>query len=69
MRRLQKSDIGVQITSKPITVGPNEPVVHTYRVFAGPKTAEALAALRRRGAGLLPQDPVDPVRARYRPRT
>ena len=40
---LQKSDVGVRMTSKPIKVGPNVPVVHTYRVFPGPKTPEALA--------------------------
>ena len=40
----QKSDIGVEIVSKPILVGPNlGEVVHSYRVFAGPKTAAALA--------------------------
>jgi YidC/Oxa1 family membrane protein insertase len=38
----QKANVTVEITSKPILVGPNVPVVHTYRVFAGPKTAEAL---------------------------
>ena len=35
----QKADVTVAIVSKPITVGPNlSEVVHTYRVFAGPKT-------------------------------
>jgi YidC/Oxa1 family membrane protein insertase len=38
----QKSDIGFRITSRPITIAPAQPIVHTYRVFAGPKTAEAL---------------------------
>jgi YidC/Oxa1 family membrane protein insertase len=38
-----KADVTVEITSKPILVGPNVPQVHKYRVFAGPKTAEALA--------------------------
>jgi YidC/Oxa1 family membrane protein insertase len=38
----QKSDVGVRMTSRPITVGPNVAVEHTYRVFAGPKTPEAL---------------------------
>src|SRR5262249_50343217 len=42
----QKADVTVEITSKPILVGPNVPVVHTYKVFAGPKTAEALAPYR-----------------------
>jgi len=40
----QKSDIGVEIISKPILAGPNlGEAVHSYRVFAGPKTATALA--------------------------
>ena len=39
----QKSDVGVEINSKPITVGPNlGEVVHTYRVYAGPKLAPSL---------------------------
>src|SRR5262249_5156828 len=36
------ADVGVTIASRPFPVGPNAPVVHTYRVFAGPKTDEAL---------------------------
>ncbi len=52
---LQKSDIGFQITSKPILLVPGQPVVHTYRVFAGPKLdaplrpykAEELALYRK----------------------
>jgi YidC/Oxa1 family membrane protein insertase len=39
----QKSDIAVEVMSKPVPVGPNQPVTHSYRVFAGPKTVEALA--------------------------
>ena len=39
----QKADVAVEITSKPFKVGPNVPVVHTYKIFTGPKTAEALA--------------------------
>jgi YidC/Oxa1 family membrane protein insertase len=39
---LQKADVAVQITSKPVKVGPNVPVTHKYKVFAGPKTADAL---------------------------
>jgi YidC/Oxa1 family membrane protein insertase len=39
---LQHADVGVRISSKPITVGPDKTVVHTYRVFTGPKTAAAL---------------------------
>src|SRR5262249_6156475 len=38
----QKADIGVRITSKSIAIGPNQPIEQTYKVFAGPKTAEAL---------------------------
>jgi YidC/Oxa1 family membrane protein insertase len=38
----QKSDIGVQILSRPLTVGPNAAQTHTYLVYAGPKTREAL---------------------------
>jgi YidC/Oxa1 family membrane protein insertase len=39
----QKSDVGVEILSRPITLGPNlGEVVHAYRVFAGPKLASAL---------------------------
>ena len=40
----QKADIGVEIDSKPLLVGPNlGEISHKYRVFAGPKTATALA--------------------------
>jgi YidC/Oxa1 family membrane protein insertase len=42
-KSLQKSNVGVRMSSKPLHVGPNLPVVHTYRVFTGPKTEEALA--------------------------
>jgi len=38
----QQSDVGVRISSRPVTVGPNQTVVHTYEVYAGPKTAQAL---------------------------
>jgi YidC/Oxa1 family membrane protein insertase len=38
----QKADIGIEITSKPVAVGPNGPATHSYWVFAGPKTADAL---------------------------
>jgi YidC/Oxa1 family membrane protein insertase len=46
---IQKSDVGVRISSKPISVGPNRPVSHSYRVFAGPKTVEALAEFKAEG--------------------
>jgi YidC/Oxa1 family membrane protein insertase len=45
---LQKADIAARISSKPIKLGPGTSVVHTYRVFAGPKIASALNAY---GAG------------------
>jgi len=38
----QHADVGVRISSKPVTVGPSQTVVHTYWVYTGPKTAEAL---------------------------
>ena len=63
----QKSDVGVRISSKPITVGPNQPVVHTYRVFAGPKTAEALLPYGAEELASYHKNQWDPVRARHRP--
>ncbi|MBV8487863.1 MAG: YidC/Oxa1 family insertase periplasmic-domain containing protein [Planctomycetaceae bacterium] len=42
-KSLQKSNVGVRITSRPVHVSPNLSVVHTFRVFTGPKTEEALA--------------------------
>jgi YidC/Oxa1 family membrane protein insertase len=39
----QKSDVGVELSSVPLNVGPNRPVNHTYRVFAGAKTTTDLA--------------------------
>jgi len=39
----QKSDVGVEVISQPLTLGPNlGDVVHRFRVFAGPKLASAL---------------------------
>ena len=39
----QKSDIGVEIVSKPILLGPNlGEKVHSYKIYAGPKIAKAL---------------------------
>jgi YidC/Oxa1 family membrane protein insertase len=46
---IQKSDVGVRISSKPIAVGPNRSVSHNYRVFAGPKTVEVLAEYKAEG--------------------
>ena len=66
---LKKSDVAVRITSRPITVGPDQPVVHTYRLFAGPKTAaalrpygaEELASYRKAGWFGIPGDaPISP---------
>jgi len=42
-KALQKADVGVRMSSKSIKVGPNVPQVHTYRVFAGPKSDEAMS--------------------------
>ncbi len=39
---LQKSDIAFRMTSKPIPIAAGGSVSHTYRLFAGPKTSEAL---------------------------
>ena len=39
---LQTSDVGVRLRSRPVRIGPNLAVTHGYRVFAGPKTEEAL---------------------------
>jgi YidC/Oxa1 family membrane protein insertase len=38
----QKADIGVRLISRPFPVGPNQPLVHRYKAYAGPKTPEAL---------------------------
>ncbi len=46
---LQKADVGVEIISKPVAVGPNRRVVQSYRVFAGPKTPDALAPFGAEG--------------------
>jgi len=40
---LQKSDVGVRIASKPVTVGPNTTKTFSFKVFAGPKIDSALA--------------------------
>jgi YidC/Oxa1 family membrane protein insertase len=41
-KALTKADVAVRISSKPIHVGANQPQIHKYRVFAGPKTSDAL---------------------------
>ncbi|OJW16360.1 MAG: hypothetical protein BGO49_18590 [Planctomycetales bacterium 71-10] len=63
----QKSDVGVLIGSRPVTVGPNVPREFAFKVFAGPKTeaaltpfgAEELAVYRK---GIIP---LAPTIARY----
>ena len=45
----QKSNVGIRISSKPIKIGPNRSVTHAYRVFAGPKTADALLPYHAEG--------------------
>jgi YidC/Oxa1 family membrane protein insertase len=56
LKEPQFSDVGVQVVSRPITVGPNlGEIVHRYKVFAGPKLgtlltpyeAEDLASYRK----------------------
>ena len=39
----QKSDVGVQVSSVPLNIGPNRPVSHTFKVYAGAKSATDLA--------------------------
>jgi YidC/Oxa1 family membrane protein insertase len=39
----QKSDVGVRIHSRPITIGPNVSREVAFKIFAGPKTEAALA--------------------------
>lgn len=43
-REQQKADVSVLLKSKPLEPAPNRPIRHSYRIFAGAKTAEALAA-------------------------
>lgn len=40
---VSRADVSVELLAKPFSVGPNRAATHLYRVFAGPKTAEALA--------------------------
>jgi YidC/Oxa1 family membrane protein insertase len=39
----QKSDVGVEIISGPMAVAPGRSETHEYKVYAGPKTRDALA--------------------------
>lgn len=41
-RESHKSDVTVAMIAKPVQVAPNAPVTQSFRIFAGPKTAEAL---------------------------
>jgi YidC/Oxa1 family membrane protein insertase len=58
----QKSDLSVQLTSKPVQVGPNRSASQSFRVYAGPKRvrelagfgAEELATYRRTGWFYIP---------------
>jgi len=45
----QKADIGLEITAKAVTVGPNQPFTQSFKIFAGPKTADALAPYKAEG--------------------
>ena len=65
-KALQKADVGVRMSSKAIRVGPNLPQVHTYRVFAGPKTEEALSPYGA-SALLIPKEQFYPRGFLYRP--
>ena len=38
----QKADIGLDITAKAVSIGPNQTHTQTFQVFAGPKTADVL---------------------------
>ena len=68
-KALQKSDVAVGSRRKADRGRPEQPVVHTYRVFAGPKTADALHPYGADGPGLVSQEPVDPGSLRGSPGT
>ena len=51
-----QSDVGVEITSRPITVKPDEPVVHTVPRLHRPQDLPGPAPLRRRSTRLVPQN-------------
>ena len=44
------SDIAAEVVSRPLTLTANQPVVHTYKVFAGPKDRDRLVAFGVPGA-------------------
>ncbi|ADV63180.1 membrane protein insertase, YidC/Oxa1 family [Isosphaera pallida ATCC 43644] len=44
------SDIAAEVVSRPISLTANQPVVHTYKVFAGPKDRDRLLAFGVPGA-------------------
>ena len=47
----QKTDVGVQLVSKPLTAAPGRPVEQAFQVYAGPKDVEALAPLGAQDLG------------------
>ncbi len=65
--QVQHSDVGIKITSKPITIAPDQPVVHTYQVYAGPKTSRGAFPLWRPGPRLVPEAAMDSPGSRHRP--
>jgi YidC/Oxa1 family membrane protein insertase len=40
----QKSDVSIEMTSREVKVGPDRPAQQKFRIFAGPKTIDALAS-------------------------
>ena len=68
----QKGDVSVEVTSKPVQVGPGHADVQSFRLFAGPKTvaalhpygAEELAAYRK-GWGMMGIGNLATMLARY----
>jgi YidC/Oxa1 family membrane protein insertase len=64
---IQKSDVGVRITSKVLKVGPNTPQTFSFLVFAGPKTETALAPYGAEELGVYRKGiiPLAPTIARY----
>lgn len=48
-RDVSRADVSVELLAKPFPVGPNRPARHVYRVFAGPKTSEALSPFGAEG--------------------
>ncbi len=63
----QKSDVGVRITSQAVTVGPDHAGDPQLPRLRRSQDGRRSAALSRRGAGDVPQEPVDPAGTRHRP--